>query len=101
MAPREYSLRLKSDHGTTVRGGVFRQTTTDDMTPVEYPEVKRYTDWHIFNGRIILKADTIAGFSKEGDVPTIDTVDIRLLRQDTLILQFPDHEQSYYRKKEQ
>ena len=101
MAPREYSLRLKSDHGTTVRGGVFRQTTTDDMTPVEYPEVKRYTDWHIFNGRIILKADTSAGFSKEGDVPTIDTVDIRLLRQDTLILQFPDHEQSYYRKKEQ
>jgi len=101
MAPREYSLRLKSDHGATVRGGVFRQTTTDDMTPVEYPEVKHYTDWHIFNGRIILKADTIAGFSKEGDVPTIDTVDIRLLRQDTLILQFPDHEQSYYRKKEQ
>lgn len=101
MTPREYSLRLKSDHGVTVRGGVFRQTTTDDMTPVEYPAVKRYTDWHIFNGRIILKADTIAGFTKEGEMPTTDTVDIRLLRQDTLVLQFPDHEQSFYRKEKE
>ena len=99
LQPREYSLRLKSDHGVTARGGVYRQTS-DDMTPVEYPAFTRYTDWRIFNGRLILKADTIAGFTKEGEVPTVDTVDIRLLRQDTLVLQFPDHEQSYYRKQE-
>ena len=96
LQPREYSLRLKSDHGVTTRGGVYRQTS-DDMTPVEYPAFTRYTDWHIFNGRLILKADTIAGFTQAGEVPTVDTVDIRLLRQDTLVLQFPDHEQSYYR----
>ena len=99
LQPREYSLRLKSDHGVTARGGVYHQTS-DDMTPVEYPAFTRYTDWRIFNGRLILKADTIAGFTKEGEVPTVDTVDIRLLRQDTLVLQFPDHEQSYYRKQE-
>ncbi len=99
LQPREYSLRLKSDHGVTARGGVYHQTS-DDMTPVEYPAFTRYTDWHIFNGRLILKADTIAGFTKEGEVPTVDTVDIRLLRQDTLVLQFPDHEQSYYRKQD-
>ena len=100
MAPREYSLRLKSDHGVIARGGVYRQTTTDDMTPVEYPAIKRYTDWHIYNGRLILKADTIAGFTQEGDKPTVDTVNIAILRRDTLVLQFPDHEQSYYRKQE-
>ena len=98
MAPREYSLRLKSDHGVIARGGTYRQTTTDDMTPVEFPAIKRYTDWHIYNGRIILKADTIAGFTQEGDVPTTDTVNIVRLHRDTLVLQFPDHEQSYYRK---
>ncbi len=101
MAPREYSLRLKSDHGVVARGGVYRQTTTDDMTPVEYPAFKRYTDWHIYNGRLILKADTIAGFTQEGDVPTTDTVNIVMLRRDTLVLQFPDHEQSYYRKEKE
>ena len=97
MAPREYTLRLKRDFTVSARGGMRRRTTTDDMSPVEYPSIKRYTDWHFFNGQLILKADTIAGFSKEGDVPEIDTVQIRLLTADSLILEFPDHTQSYYR----
>lgn len=100
MTPREYSLRFKRDNTVVVRGGQIRQTTTDDMSPVEYPAVKYYTEWHLYNGRIVLKADTIAGFSKEGDKPTIDTVDIVLMMKDSLILRFPTHEQSYYRKKE-
>ena len=41
MSPREYSLRLKRDNSVQVRGGMYRQTTTDDMSPVGYPEVKR------------------------------------------------------------
>ena len=98
LTPREYSLRLKRDYTVTARGGMHRRTTTDDMSPVEYPSIKRYTDWHFYNGKLILKADTIAGFSKEEDVPEIDTVQIRLLTQDSLILEFPDHTQSYYRK---
>ena len=64
-----------------------RRTTTDDMSPVEYPAFKRYTDWHFFNGQLILKA-----------VPEIDTVQIRMLTADSLILEFPDHTQEYYRK---
>ena len=98
MTPREYSLRLKRDNTVMVHGGQYRQTTTDDMSPVEYPAVKRYTDWHLFNGRIVLKADTISGFSKEGDKPSIDTMDIEMLTEDTLILRFNDQKQHYYRK---
>jgi hypothetical protein len=98
LTPREYSLRLKRDNTVQARGGIYRQTTTDDMSPVEYPAIKRYTEWHIFNGRLVLKADTIAGFSQEGEVPSVDTVDIQLLFNDSLILRFPDHTQSYYRK---
>ena len=98
MKPREYSLRLKRDFTASVRGGVRRRTTTDDMSPYEYPTMKRYTDWHFYNGLLILKADTVAGFSKKGDLPEIDTVRIRYLRRDSLILEFPDHTQEYYRK---
>ena len=100
LTPREYSLRLKRDNTVMVRGGTYRMTTTDDMSPVEYPKVKRYTDWHLFNGRLVLKADTISGFSKEGAKPSIDTVDIEMLTNDTLILRFPDHVQHYYRQVE-
>ena len=99
MSPREYSLRLKRDNSVQVRGGMYRQSTTDDMSPVVYPEVKRYTEWHMYNGRLILKADTTM-FSKEGDVPSVDTVDIEMLMGDSLILRFPDHVQPYYRKVE-
>ncbi len=98
MTPREYSLRLKRDNTAQARGAGFRQTTTDDMSPVEYPAVKYYTEWHLYNGRLILKADTIAGFSHEGAKPETDTVDIALMMRDSLVLQFPDHTQSYYRK---
>jgi len=97
MVPREYSLRLKRDNTASARGGEFHHTT-DDMSPVEYPAVRRYTEWHLYNGMLILKADTIAGFTREGDVPHIDTVAIRFLMQDSLVLEFPDHTQSYYRK---
>jgi hypothetical protein len=100
ITPREYSLRLKRDFTVTARGGVRRRTTTDDMSPVEYPTLKRYTDWYFYNGQLILKADTIAGFSKEGDVPDTDTAKICLLTPDSLILEFTDHTQEYYRKVE-
>ena len=100
LTPREYSLRLKRDYSVIARGAGFRQTTTDDMSPVEYPAIKFYTEWRLYNGRLILKADTIAGFSKEGAKPEIDTVDIQLMTGDSLVLRFPDHTQSYYRKEE-
>ena len=98
LTPREYSLRLKRDYTATARGSMRRRTTTDDMSPVEYPSIKRYTDWYFFNGKLILKADTIAGFSQEGDVPETDTVQIQLLTEDSLVLQFPTYTQGYYRK---
>lgn len=98
MKTREYSLKLKRDFTASARGGMRRQTTTDDMSPVVFPKIKRYTDWHFYNGLLILKADTVAGISQKGDLPEIDTVRIRLLRRDSLILEFSDHVQEYYRK---
>jgi hypothetical protein len=98
MKPREYTLRLKRDNTAMHYGGMRRQTTTDNMSPVEFPSVKRYTEWRMYNGRLILKADTISGFTADGDVPQTDTATIELLMRDSLVLRFKEHTQSFYRK---
>lgn len=100
LTPREYGLQLKSDHSVMVFGGMRRQTTTDDMSPIDFPTPRRYTEWHLWNGKLILHADTIGAFSKEGDVPFTDTATIVLLHADSLILRIGDAEQQYYLKKE-
>lgn len=89
MAPREYGIRLRRD-GTAFTIGMRRQQSIDAMSPVKYPEVKRYASWHVFNGHIILEPTDSTQQS--------DTVDVQLLRRDTLVLRFNDHEQGYYRK---
>ena len=98
LTPREYSLQLKSDHTAMVRGGMRSQTTTDDMSPIEFPTPHRYTEWHLYNGRLILHADTIGGFSRKDEVPFTDTATIIMLHEDTLVLRIADTEQGYYCK---
>lgn len=93
--PREYGLELQRDNivrpiGTQTRG-------KEQQGPVEYPEMKRYREWHIYNGHLLLmetRRDTI------GARKTIstDTADIVVMRHDSLLLRFADHEQGYYRK---
>lgn len=100
MAPREYGLRLKRDYTAYSIGNALNQTTTDDMSPVEYPASKHYTEWCIYNGRIILRADTIPGVADQ-PTPENDTVSVVLLHRDSLVLRFADHEQGYYRKREE
>lgn len=90
MAPREYGIRLKNG-GIVMSSGTYRQQSTDAMSPVKYPPVKRYTEWKFFNGRLILIPDTASHQEP-------DTAVIQLLRSDSLVLRFRDHEQGYYRK---
>lgn len=90
MAPREYGIRL-------MRGGSAfsfgSQRRNNEPTPlVDFPAQKRYTAWHLFNGRLVLETDSAAR-------QTPDTATILQLRRDTLVLRFADHEQTYYRKK--
>ena len=63
------------------------------MSPVDYPALKRYTQWHLYNGRLVLVPD-----SARSEAP--DTATIVLLRRDSLVLRFNDHEQAYYRNKQ-
>ena len=65
-----------------------RAETSDAMSTVEYRKQKRYSEWRIYNGHLLVAT------KKHG----IDTADIVLLRPDTLVLRFKDKEQGYYKK---
>ena len=96
LVPHEYSIRLK-------RGNVAQSLgagrNTDQMSPVEYPQMRRYAEWRIFNGKLLLGTDTTSfANTQEKKKQEYDTVDIQLLRRDTLVLKYKDHEQGYYRK---
>jgi hypothetical protein len=100
LVPVEYSLKLKADYTASMMGNIRNMGKNGTPSMVVYPDVHHYTDWYPFNGRLILHADTIAGFSKDGDKPLTDTAEIVLLMRDSLILRIGDKEQSFYRKKE-
>ncbi len=94
MAPREYGIRLKNGD-IAFSFGAVRNQDQDKMSPVVYPPLKRYAHWHLFNGRLVLTPDSMS--LGKGQQP--DTADIVMLRRDSLVLRFSDHEQPYYRKK--
>ncbi len=101
MVPREYGIRLKRGNTAHAIGMVRKQTITDDMSPVEYAEPPRYTSWQLYNGRLILKAEPVSVSGVTDSTATVhcDTADVVMLMRDSLILQFGDRQQSFYRKK--
>ena len=88
LVPKEFGFEIKGTSTVSFIGPHKMVETTDDMSPVEYPVQKRYNEWRIYNGHLLLTT------KKHG----IDTADIVLLRPDTLVLRFKDKEQGYYRK---
>ena len=97
LTPVEYTLKLKADYTASAFGHM--QKNGSYQSPAVYPSFHHYSEWRLFNGHLILHADTIAGFTKEGEEPITDTADIVLLMRDSLILRIGNKEQSYYRKK--
>ena len=88
LVPKEFGFEIKGTSTISPIGMRQRAETSDEMSPVEYPKQKRYSEWRIYNGHLLLAT------KKHG----IDTADIVLLRPDTLILRFKDKEQGYYKK---
>ena len=94
--PREYGFELRRDN--TMRPiGLQRQEAERQPGPVEYPELKRYRQWHVYNGHLLL-SEARRDTSGHQQVISTDTADIVFMRRDTLLLRFADHEQGYYRK---
>jgi hypothetical protein len=94
--PREYGYELCRDR--SVRPiGQERQEAIRQQGPVEYPKLKRYRQWYIYNGHLLLcetRRDTLGN----QQIISTDTADIVFMRRDTLQLRFATHEQGYYRR---
>lgn len=99
MQPREYGFQLKNDYQAQPIGLVRQGNTTDDRSPVEYPVLKRYHEWRLLNGRLILN-ETRRDSLGEQQLVSSDTAEFVRLRLDSLVLRFNDGEHSYYRKTE-
>lgn len=84
--PREYILQIKRDHTAFVRG--LTQMNTEEDDAVDYPVVKHYGLWHLFNGKLLLTETTIDTLGILRVLDT-DTADFVLLDKDTLVLRFP------------
>lgn len=96
---REYGFALKID-SVVLPAGTRPNTTADsEESPVEYPKAKRYRQWLIHNGLLLLTETTLDSLGNNVPLST-DTAELVMLSADSLVLRFPDKEQSYYRKAE-
>lgn len=96
--PREYSLQIRGDQSVFTKGS-YRIPTDDEDNVVEYPIVKHYSQWFLYNGKLLL-FETMLDSLNETVVASIDTVQLELMDRDTLILRFNDGLRHYYREKE-
>lgn len=97
MQPREYGFEIRRENAVRPIG-IQRNNASAQQSPVAYPAVKQYREWHIFNGRLILsesRRDTLG----RRQVVSNDTADIILLRRDSMRLRFNNSEQGFYRRK--
>ncbi len=85
MVPREYGYTFKRDFTMMPVGGPPRVTSLDENVPVEYPPLKRYTEWHIYNGKIIFSHSMM-----NGEGANNDTANFVFLHPDTMAIQFGD-----------
>lgn len=96
LQPREYGFEIRRDNAV-VSIGNNRSKANEQQSPVVYPEARRYREWHIFNGRLIL-SESHRDPNGMHQISRNDTAEIILLRNDSLRLRFSGFEQGYYRR---
>lgn len=99
LIPREYGFTLKRQW-TAQSVGYVRESSLEE-SPVVYPKLGYFTEWHIWNGKLIMTSGDPV-FSKGSSRPTIknqrlDTCDIDYLGNDSLVLSSDGMSRSYYR----
>lgn len=106
MVPREYGFTLKRSSVASPVGYVISKSSLYDDSPVEYPEVKRYTNWVCRNGQLILTSvkDTAdnsvtATPGTKSVLTTYDTLDFVFLSDDSLILRRQDGRQLHMHRR--
>ena len=87
MVPRQYGFTLKRMSEALSVGMVMANTDVEDDSPVEYPKVPQYTEWHAWNGKLIL----VKGRKEMAGVvfnqkTTYDTLSFVYMKGDSLAL---------------
>lgn len=88
MIPREYGFTLKRQSQASPVGFVRSSNNLEDDSPVEYPKVPTYIEWHAYNGNILLTKGTFdpeKGFIKDPKVKP-DTFHLVYMKDDSLTL---------------
>lgn len=96
LQPQEFGIEIKGEQIVSPIGP-SRNKIADENSPVIFPPFKRYRQWHLYNGQLILSEtsrDTLGNVS----ITNNDTAAFVMLRRDTLVLRFSDKEQGYYRR---
>lgn len=97
LVPREFGMEIKRNNSIRNTGMMMQATTTDDQSPIEYPHRHIYSEWRLYNGRIIFSSETPKGLGGRRKSVS-DTAEIVMLMKDSLILQFSYGTMSYYKK---
>lgn len=95
----EYGLTLKIDSVAMPIGMGAASTNTDSEQLVEFPPLKRYRQWCIRDGKLLLTQTTLDSLGNTAPLST-DTATLVVLTPDSLVLRLADGEQAYYRKAE-
>jgi hypothetical protein len=103
MIPREYGFWLKRQWAAQSIGNIREQNSLESESPVVYPKLGFFKEWHIWNGKLIV----VTGEPKLGKNNTLeitnqwnDTCNIDYLGDDSLVLTDSYGSRSYYRKKD-
>lgn len=85
MIPREYGFTLARQSVASPVG--FIMSSNDEESPVEYPTPRWYTEWHAYNGKIILiQGEKIINGVKINKHIIRDTLSVAYLHNDSLAL---------------
>lgn len=88
MIPRQYGFTLKRQSEVLPVGNVFGASNIDDDSPVEYPPVPTFREWHAYNGHILLAKGirNKEGMLDKNPKAKPDTCDLVYMRDDSLVL---------------
>lgn len=112
MVPREYGFTLKRGHLASSVGRVRRQSSLEDDSPVEYPEVKNYIGWKTLNGELILISTDrqefqIASLDKDKSTKPApkpkeyyDTLHFVMMTADSLVVHTSQHKRLAFHRQE-
>ena len=99
LIPREYGFSLKRNHVAQSVGYIRNSSSIDEESPVEYPAVKNYSQWFMWNGKLILvSSDRNMGNTQKKPKIVFDTLSFVSMTQDSLILMNHGKRIGFHRK---